>query len=479
MTGFNPRNSTRYTGTDVWLANIVTRNRRPTGADYRQPETGRNYVIFAGWQVAKDPTTGVEGELWLLSKIVANVAYWVQISGAGIGGVLTLSDTANTLVYPLLGNIKLSGTPGQIDVTAGANELVFSLPGGGGAVDSFTVDAVVAPGVNPVTPTALGVVTVGGAAVAAHSVPVETQSLALNEYNIAVQVATTSVGAPADASDTGLSVYNSTQFTVNANGYVSLPGTGAAFQGVTVDATSGTGTNPTVASAAGLIILTGAQVATGTIGANVIRSTAKAVNSITLDIQQTATAAAKDTTKNGVSHFNSAQFTNDEGFVSIINSAPPQVIFSAQTNAFINNVTGDNTEYQVIFGTTILNVGAGYNNATGLFTAPEAGYYMMNSCVLADALNNVLYTGSQMIFVTTNKLYSGGNIGPYSAMSISLGAPNIYQIDNKLNVLVYLDVADTCYVRYYVFQGPKTVNIASAGGGDPRNWFSGWLVYQP
>jgi len=242
MTGFNPRNSTRYTGTDVWLANIVTRNRRPTGADYRQPETGRNYVIFAGWQVSKDPTTGAEGELWLLSKIVANVAYWVQISGAGIGGVLTLSDTANTLVYPLLGNIKLSGTAGQIDVTAGANELVFSLPGGGGAVDSFTVDAVTVPGVNPVTPTVLGVVTVGGSTVAAHSVPVETQSLALNEYNVAVQVAKTVTGAPADASDTGLAVFESTKFAVNANGYVTLSGTGV---GQTITGNSGGALPPT------------------------------------------------------------------------------------------------------------------------------------------------------------------------------------------------------------------------------------------
>jgi len=242
MTGFNPRNSTRYTGTDVWLANIVTRNRRPTGADYRQPETGRNYVIFAGWQVSKDPTTGAEGELWLLSKIVANVAYWVQISGAGIGGVLTLSDTANTLVYPLLGNIKLSGTAGQIDVTAGANELVFSLPGGGGAVDSFTVDAVTVPGVNPVTPTVLGVVTVGGSTVAAHSVPVETQSLALNEYNVAVQVAKTVTGAPADASDTGLAVFESTKFAVNANGYVTLSGTGV---GQTITGNTGGALPPT------------------------------------------------------------------------------------------------------------------------------------------------------------------------------------------------------------------------------------------
>jgi hypothetical protein len=80
MSGFNPKNPTKYRGTDQFLTPHVTRNRPPTGSDYRQPETGRLYPISTIWQVGKDPISGTEGELWMLSKIVANVGYWIEIN---------------------------------------------------------------------------------------------------------------------------------------------------------------------------------------------------------------------------------------------------------------------------------------------------------------------------------------------------------------------------------------------------------------
>ena len=79
MPNFNPLNPTKFLGTNKYITFFVSRNRRPTGADYRQPETGTLYSVGTVWQVGKDPTTGVEGELWMLSKIVANVAYWIHL----------------------------------------------------------------------------------------------------------------------------------------------------------------------------------------------------------------------------------------------------------------------------------------------------------------------------------------------------------------------------------------------------------------
>lgn len=83
-----------------------------------------------------------------------------------------------------------------------------------------------------------------------------------------------------------------------------------------VDAFTGPGTNPVVPDVTGQITVTGGQTAPGTI-ANVIQTNSLAANAWTTQIQQTSAVAAKDTTKNGVSHFNSAQFTNDQGFISI------------------------------------------------------------------------------------------------------------------------------------------------------------------
>ncbi len=78
--GFSPKNPNKYLGPNVYSTTIVVRNREPTGADYRQPETGRLYPLGCQWIVSKDPTTGTQGDLWYLSKIESNVGYWNQVA---------------------------------------------------------------------------------------------------------------------------------------------------------------------------------------------------------------------------------------------------------------------------------------------------------------------------------------------------------------------------------------------------------------
>ncbi len=76
--GISPKNPTKYLGPGIYTLSIVTRNRAPTGADIKQPSTGAYYPIGSFWVISKNPTTGSEGDLWYLSKIVANVAYWIE-----------------------------------------------------------------------------------------------------------------------------------------------------------------------------------------------------------------------------------------------------------------------------------------------------------------------------------------------------------------------------------------------------------------
>lgn len=228
MGNFNPNNPAKHVGTDQVIIFFVTRNRAPTGADYRKPETGRNYTIGHIWQVGKNPTTGSEGDLWILSKIVANVAYWIQISSGVIpvGGILTLSDTADTLVYPNpavpVGNIKLSGTSGQINVLADpvTHKLTWSLPGNLPAVQSFQVTTAVAPGVNPVTSSG-GLITFTASQINQIGTPIQTITRALNTMSVEVQKAGSSTTK--DITKNGLSHFNSGQFNVD-EGFVTLIG---------------------------------------------------------------------------------------------------------------------------------------------------------------------------------------------------------------------------------------------------------------
>lgn len=171
-------------------------------------------------------------------------------------------------------------------------------------------------GTNPVVPTAAGLVTINGATVAAGTNPVRSDGTGAN--TLAIEVQRSQALAAADSSKVGLSNYSSAQFDVDADGFVTLSGSvGPATTKLDIDAHTAPGTDPVVPSAAGVIILTGAQVAAGTVGTNVIRTDSLAANTCTIEIQRSTTSATTDLTKNGVCHFNSSQFTVDtNGFVS-------------------------------------------------------------------------------------------------------------------------------------------------------------------
>jgi len=330
MGNFNPKLPTKFRGTDKTITFFVTRNREPTLADFRQPETGNLYSIATIWQVGKNPSTGVEGDLWILSKIVANQAYWVKIA---------------TGVIPTAGILEIA-----------------------------------------------------------------------------------------------------------------------------VDASSGTGTNPVQPDVNGLVTVTGAQVATGIIGANVIRMNSKVVNSYTAEIQQTAAVSSKDTTKNGVAHFNSNQFSVDQGFTSLTGNNSTQPAFYAQVITPSLNVTGDSTVYQVIFANEIFDQTNSYNNATGVFTAPSAGKYLFTGSVLLNAVNNVLYTESYISLNTTQRNFVTNQIAPGKVYSEN---GTDFQVSLSFNVFCQMSANDTATVTISVGPaGPKTVSVGSGGSTDPRTWFS-------
>lgn len=110
---------------------------------------------------------------------------------------------------------------------ASFNSAHFSVDGNGWVsslnglpISSVDVDGATAPGTDPVLPTALGVMGVGGAQVAAGTVPsaIRTQSIAANSYQIQVQ--RSSAQAISSVAQNGVCHFDSAQFTVDANGFV-------------------------------------------------------------------------------------------------------------------------------------------------------------------------------------------------------------------------------------------------------------------
>ncbi|MDP2652191.1 MAG: hypothetical protein Q8O94_03575 [bacterium] len=124
-------------------------------------------------------------------------------------------------------------------VTNGFVELI----GGGVGLSSVTVDAATAPGVNPVVPTAGGMMTIQAAVVAAHSVPIETRSRAVNEFSTEIQYA--AAAAATDGTKSGVAHFDSAVFTVDASGFVTLASGGA---GQTITGDSGGALAPTLSN---------------------------------------------------------------------------------------------------------------------------------------------------------------------------------------------------------------------------------------
>ena len=99
--------------------------------------------------------------------------------------------------------------------------------------------------------------------------------------------------------------YSSPNITIDVTG-----GT-VAMEKITVDANTAPGTNPVVPTVGGFITMTGNQVASGVVGAHVIRTDSLAANSLTIEIQRSTSAASSTVADNGVAHFDSAQFLVD------------------------------------------------------------------------------------------------------------------------------------------------------------------------
>ncbi len=70
---------------------------------------------------------------------------------------------------------------------------------------------------------------------------------------------------------------------------------------------------------------------------------------------------------------NTITITNTSG------GATSSVAFGSTTNANVPNVLGNNNQYVPIYDHIYYNIGGGYNNATGVFTAPVSGIYHFNA----------------------------------------------------------------------------------------------------
>lgn len=301
----------------------------------------------------------------------------------------------------------LTSTGGTLTITPGSGTINLDLAGGSVGVDSVAVQATTAPGVSPVLPTGAGLMTVNGAAVAAQTIPIQSRSIALNSYQIEAQRASSS--AVTNATQQGLASFNSSQFLVDASGWVSQLN-GLSPSNFPVQAVTGPGVSPVVPSALGALSISGATVAAGVVP---LQSRSIAVNSLQLEVQRASSSAATNATQQGVSSYNSAQFSVDaNGWVSQVNGLSASSFgVQAATGPGTNPVLPTAGGLVTINGTVVaahaiplrtdslaantINVEAQISSAQAVSTASANGLAHFSSASFAvDGNGFVTFTGS-------------------------------------------------------------------------------------
>jgi hypothetical protein len=147
--------------------------------------------------------------------------------------------------------------------------------------------------------------------------------------------------------------------------------------------------------------------------------------------------------------------------------------FSSYLTANIPNVTGDGTIYTVLFDTVQAQTGAAYNVATGIFTAPAAGYYVLSANLVIANVGNVLYTGLQAAFNVSGGagIYNLSVCNPGAMFAQTVGIANEVAFGGAY--VVFMGLGATAFVTVFVAGSTKTVGIL----GVANSTFSGALLF--
>jgi len=254
-------------------------------------------------------------------------------------------------------------------------------PGTGTATVKIAVDDNTGPGTNPVLPTGAGQVTILGAAVAAHNIPIETHSRAANEFNIEVQVGSAVTGAPGNKDAAGIVQFDDTQFSVNGDGYVTLIGGGAAMDSFTTDVAG-----PVNPDGAGVVDVTGTSVF----------SDGTTANTLTLNVQATANT----------------------------------ILYGAGANTTVSEL-GPLTNGQLVIGSTGLAPVAGSLTSTGgtVTITPGAGTINLEvtdgtyvDSFTTDVSGPVTPDGSGVVDVTGTSVFSDGSVANTITLNVQATA---------------------------------------------------------
>lgn len=204
-------------------------------------------------------------------------------------------------------------------------------------------------------------------------------------------------------------------------------------------------------------------------------ATAQTVNLATGAGAKVVTLGTTTTTSSLALKYGTADFTLASATGTVMSALdtgeityPLQPAFLAYLSATASDVTGDGTEYTIVWDSEIFDQNSDFNTGTGTFTAPVTGRYAFHFSISYSDLG-VAHTAGSMKAVTSNRSYLSNLNNPFV---FALGG-----FDGQIfSVFADMDAADTCTTVAQVSNGTKTVDVFTVSATDPRSWFGGYLV---
>lgn len=145
--------------------------------------------------------------------------------------------------------------------------------------------------------------------------------------------------------------------------------------------------------------------------------------------------------------------------------------FLAYVNTTIAAVTGDGTNYSIVFGTKSFDQGTDFNAATGVATAPKTGLYHYMGSVRINGLTS-LCTAVQLVLATSSSAYVGAECNPFAMREQLSGGNNLVL---NFSFFVPMTAADTAKINLMV-SGAATKVVGVFGSGASYSSFGGYLV---
>lgn len=152
-----------------------------------------------------------------------------------------------------------------------------------------------------------------------------------------------------------------------------------------------------------------------------------------------------------------------------VDRSTKQPCFQSYLNATVSNVTGDGTNYTVVFNATAFDQGSNFNTGTGVFTAPYTGRYLLTTNIIPTGL-----AAGNTISLTLNTNASIYTLGFLTASTII----NASNLSIGGSVVADMTVGDTASVKVQISGGTKVVGVLGSATRSTANFsfFSGILL---